>query len=795
MRRVAASLSFALIAATSLTGCAGAGRDIEVLVSGLGDSPLRLRLTPKEALLQETLDIDEDGVAVFPTRLEDGGAYSVTIETQPEDRRCVIDVEDTIAFKTQGPAHHVECVAKPRPCAGLFAKPGQLVEAVAAFPNLPRIELPGSTRRFMPMDLQLPPKSSSYMYAAFREGVIARFRNHAGADRVEYLLDIRSSVTQIDVDDGLLSFALDPRGNGDVYVLYVTSAKVRTIRLSRFKPLAGGPEFNPKSEQVLLDAPKIPGARSHSGGTVRFGIDGFLYATFGDGGFVRPPVNNAQDTSNVLGSMVRIAPGTTRGYTVPADNPWVGRRGARPEIWAWGLRNPFRFSVDPVTGAVWVADVGWDSFEEVDIVEGGRNYGWPLKEGPLCHAGTASCEEVELTDPVFSIPRDDSGDSHAIIGGFVYRGNAIPELQGHYLFTDFNDGEIWALRDPYGEAEAVFVADTDLRPVGFAPDENGEPLVIDLVGGLFYRLERPSSAVASQLPAWLSESDCTVQGNPSRLVDAFEGYNVQVPLWSDGADKSRFIALPEKGRIAITASGDLELPVGTVLAKEFRLNDILLETRFYLHRSQDDWAGYTFRWNHRVGDALLVESPETTRFGAQPWLFPGPSQCPQCHTAAAGRSLGVEISQLLNPSDSGVSLIDSWVEAGRLDSSALSDYEPLPSLADKTAPIGERARAYLHANCSHCHQPSNGLRVSLDLRLQTPLSQTGLCAAPQLDAFGLEDARIVAAGRAEDSVLLHRVSSTAAGVRMPPLATSIIDQMATGVLRDWINDLDECPPP
>jgi len=258
-------------------------------------------------------------------------------------------------------------------------------------------------------------------------------------------LDI-SALTSTDGERGLLSMAFDPvyASNGRFYVYY--TAADGAITVSRFEVSSTNPDVADPGGTVLLTVPH-PGASNHNGGQLVFGPDGMLYLAPGDGGGSNDPAGNAQNTASLLGKMLRIDV-RGNGYAIPSDNPFATGSGGRPEIWAVGLRNPWRFSFDK-TGQIYIADVGESAREEVNVVpatSGGLNYGWDRIEGTLC-VGAATCDTTALTPPVFEYTHESGGC--AILGGYVYRGAAVPEIQGRYFYTDLCTGRLqsFAFRD------------------------------------------------------------------------------------------------------------------------------------------------------------------------------------------------------------------------------------------------------------------------------------------------------------------------------------------------------------
>jgi glucose/arabinose dehydrogenase len=258
-------------------------------------------------------------------------------------------------------------------------------------------------------------------------------------------LDIRERVNS-GGEKGLLSVAFHPRykDNGLFYVDYTTQQKGLHTIIAEFKRRSDN-EADPASERLLLKI-KQPYA-NHNGGQLAFGPDGYLYIGMGDGGLANDPFGNGQNTQTLLGALLRIDVDRrdgTRAYAIPPDNPFVGKPKHREEIWAFGLRNPWRFAFDASGGLLYLADVGQDEYEEIDIIRKGRNYGWNIMEGPSCTPGvSANCNKSGLELPIFSYPHP---DGFSITGGFVYRGKAIPELCGVYVYGDYVAQRIWGLR-------------------------------------------------------------------------------------------------------------------------------------------------------------------------------------------------------------------------------------------------------------------------------------------------------------------------------------------------------------
>jgi glucose/arabinose dehydrogenase len=253
--------------------------------------------------------------------------------------------------------------------------------------------------------------------------------------------------------------------------------------------MAGDPgQADPSSEQIILQIEQP--AANHNGGQVKFGPDGYLYIGTGDGGQAGDPWGNAQNPNELLGKMLRIDVTGADTYEVPSDNPILDQTGARPEIWATGLRNPWRFSFDRATDDLYIADVGQNLFEEVHFQPaaspGGENYGWDIMEGNQCFEPPTGCDSDGLVPPVAEY---DHGQGCSITGGYVYRGTRFPQMEGVYFFGDFCSGNIWGLRrEAPGNWEMALLLDTDINISSFGEDIDGEIYVVSYSDGNIYRL-------------------------------------------------------------------------------------------------------------------------------------------------------------------------------------------------------------------------------------------------------------------------------------------------------------------
>ena len=296
-----------------------------------------------------------------------------------------------------------------------------------------------------PTNLLQPDDESDRIFITEQKGRILVFPNHEQVDQATTFLDITDRVNSESQEAGLLGIVFDPafQEKGYFYLYYTASNPLRTV-LSRFSVSQNDANLADKHSELIIMEIAQPHSR-HNGGQLGFGPDDYLYISVGDGGAQGDPDGHAQNKATLLGSILRIdvsAASNSEKYRIPSDNPFVGVAGTREEIWAYGLRNPWRWSFDQTTGLMWAADVGHVRWEEIDIIEKGSNYGWNIVEGRQCFSPPVGCDHRGLQLPVATYGRI---DGCAIIGGFVYRGDQIPSLVGAYLYGDFCSGKIWGL--------------------------------------------------------------------------------------------------------------------------------------------------------------------------------------------------------------------------------------------------------------------------------------------------------------------------------------------------------------
>lgn len=361
------------------------------------------------------------------------------------------------------------------------AAPGPQYKTVVAFPNL------SFTR---PVDLQHPGDNSHRIFVVEQAGVISVFPNDHNTSTKTTFLDIRDKVDDKGNEEGLLGLAFHPdyETNGYFYVNYTATDPDRTV-ISRFKVSSTNPdEADPSSEEILLTFAQ-PYA-NHNGGQVTFGPDGYLYIATGDGGSGGDPHGNGQSRSTLLGKILRIdvnKQADGKKYGIPADNPFANNNnGYREEIYAYGMRNPWRFSFDSGTDRLWAGDVGQNSFEEVDIIEKGGNYGWNTMEAKHCFEPKNDCDQSGLKLPIHEYGRD---EGISVTGGFVYHGPTLKSLEGQYIYADYATKRIWAIEHAdLSKPVNKLLVEADFNISSFGVDENNE-LYLCGFDGKIHRLE------------------------------------------------------------------------------------------------------------------------------------------------------------------------------------------------------------------------------------------------------------------------------------------------------------------
>ena len=350
-------------------------------------------------------------------------------------------------------------------------------------------QLPGSFSE--PLFVTAPPGDQDRIFVVEQTGRIRVVRNEALLTRP--FLDLRTAVSG-GYEQGLLGLAFHPQyaANGRFFVHFTNTSG--DTRIVRYVVSSTDPDSADRAtaDTILMQNQPFD---NHNGGWIAFGPDGYLYVALGDGGSGGDPQGNGQRLNTLLGKILRLDVNGATGYAIPPDNPFVGTTGARGEIWAYGLRNPWRASFDRATGDLYIGDVGQNSWEEVSVQDGqsggGENYGWRIMEGTRCY-NAATCSMADLVLPVYEYP---TGDCGAVTGGYVYRGSAVPAIQGHYFFADFCQGFVLSFRMQNGAAVDVRDWTSALGDPGdvssFGEDARGELYLTSLSGAVYRFVEAP----------------------------------------------------------------------------------------------------------------------------------------------------------------------------------------------------------------------------------------------------------------------------------------------------------------
>lgn len=310
---------------------------------------------------------------------------------------------------------------------------------------------------------------------------------------------------------------------------------------------------------------------------------------------------------------------------------------------------------------------------------------------------------------------------------------------------------------------------------------------------------RPTGQPNDPFPQDLAATGCFTPGNLREVVQGPIPYDLNSPLWSDGAAKRRWMVLPAGGKIAIGRNGHFDFPIGTMLIKSFELDGLMLETRFLVRHTDGEWAGYTYEWDAGGANSAKLHrsSASVRRIGELRWVFPGRDNCLECHTKPAGRSLGPEVGQLnrdfVYPNGRRANQLATYQQIGLFET-ALGDLAKLTRFAQpaiaSTGTVAERARAYLHANCAHCHQPGGTKENFFDLRVATPLDMTSTVqVSPIRGAFGLDNSHLIAPGNPDNSMIYLRMGSLVADIRMPTIGSNKLDDVGLTLVKAWVKSL------
>ncbi len=770
----------------------------------------------------------------------------------------------------QGGAGGVSAFLNGNLPAGIPSAPGSASawEVVEAFPNLPSFS--------KPMDLvHVPNTSPTVLAVRERAGVIKFFVDDPTVSTSSTFLDIEDRIDQSH-NGGLRGLAFHPNfgisgavGENYLFVWYSTVVNEKMyLRLSRFTATSST-SADPNSELIMIQQRELA-PFDHIGGGLMFDEDGFLLVFIGDLEWTDEQYDDAlridrmfqcavlrldvdqnlsrsfYPTRTLMGTSVNGQPTEASlddpsakyydpdnlsgvGYTIPTDNPFNNIPDALAEHAAVGVRNPWNVARDPVDGDIVFFDVGSNKnpkLEEVNLYALGADFGWPYWEGGISKTYETGVEAPanpigNFTEDLWAYDHSD-GNGKAIGDGVVYRGSSLPGLGQKVVYNDYNSGRIWMLDYKSGSSSNELLIDWEGGVTGMALSADGESIyLIKINSGKIYKLT--TDAVPNpEPPALLSQTGAFTDIQNLIPAPGLIPYEPAAPLWSDGASKHRWIAVPNDGthdtldeKIVFSENFEWDYPVGTVFVKHFELpldrnnpsQVARLETRF-LVKTADGWYAMTYKWNGEGTEAFLQESgssvtvPVTLEDGStfnQKWDFPSRSDCFECHQEASGRALGLNTRQLnwdyayaSEGTQNQLEYLDSHALFHTpLNTSALASYLKSKNLNDTSASVEERVRSYLDSNCSNCHRPGGiAGRAEFDARLTTSLELAGMInATPNAESFDLTDAKVVKPGDFVNSLIYHRDSNRGSVEQMPPIGSNIPDPDYIPVLAEWITSM------
>ena len=763
-----------------------------------------------------------------------------------------------------------------------IAAHGQLVRQANTTLTLPA-ELPASTSFLTenalgaltftgPIDVASPPGVTNRLFVVER-GIGIQMVNLDTMAKSTFM-DLATHLTAqgrplwINSEAGLLSMAFHPNYNQNGYFYLFYSLRISGLtyqRVARFTATGTAGNFNAATvADAATESPLFTQRDqqdNHNGGDMAFGPDGYLYISVGDEGAQYDGGDNARRIAkDFLGHILRIdvdaKPGslapnphdesstatvgdsaiTAGSYRIPPDNPFVAlalgsgnatfngytfaKTAIRTEIYSNGYRNPWRMSFDPLTGRLFVADVGQDTYEEVSIVTNGFNAGWSWREGKHAHTPAVAPFTPPVgwtsSDPIFEYDHTNDGGGSgndaiiygtSITGGVVYRGDRLPELFGKYLLCDYNSGFIVALTEQANGTwtGARIATDSQISGWGYDP-RNDDALLCDHANngvGQVKRLAR-NGTTGTAPPATLSATGAF--SNLATLTPnaGLVGYAPNVAFWSDYAIKSRWFAIKNlTDTVGFSADGNWTLPTGMVWVKHFDIDTTRgnpatrrkLETRF-LVKTATDVYGLSYKWRADQSDADLVAEDglsEAIPSGspAQTWRYPSRTECRICHTAVGGSALSFNTRQMNRAQLFGAQTLNqlSALSGAGYFSAPAAGANTLPAFAaadDAAASLEWRARSYLAVNCVQCHQPGGASTGYWDARATTATDAANLINGPLVNDGGDPTNRWCLAGDTAHSMILKRLAGT--GVqRMPPLGTNERDLAAETLIANWIS--------
>jgi len=669
----------------------------------------------------------------------------------------------------------------------------------------------------------VPLPGTNLWFLVEQRGPIFSFPNDSQTTSTNLVIDLKRALPEFRETYGL-AFHPQFAKNRKVYLCYITKADVDDCtRVSEFtlpdqQPL----RIDPKSERIIITWR----SGGHNGGSLKFGPDGMLYFSAGDSGPASPPdpIRTGQNLGDLMSAISRIDvdhPANGKLYSIPTDNPFLNTPGARPELWCYGLRNPWRMSFDAATGALWVGDVGWEIWELVYKIQRGANYGWSVMEGPQLIHPTDPLGPTPVTAPTYA---HSHSEARSITGGFVYRGKKYPDLVGKYIHGDWVTGKVWALREvKNGKPEVEEIANTSLPIICFGEGHDRELYLVSYDGGIFELKPNKTTAITANFPKKLSDTGLFYSTAKHQLANGVLPYEINTEMWSDGANAERFIALPGSATISKFTKGDFSkgetkdawrFPSNTVFARTIYVelergnptSRRRLETQI-LHNTGDDWRAYSYHWTKDQKDAVLYEGdgkeesyqikdPITGRNSSWTWRYSNRTECMVCHLTRTGTIHSFtpfQLDKTVTAGNQSANQLELLKRLGLFEHPA-PKYSRMASLTDESASVNDRARAYLHVNCSHCHRFGGSGASTIDFRWEMANDKIlAIDVAPTQGTFSLTNPHVITPGHPEESVLLYRFTKLGRG-HMPYLGAQEVDLTAMKLLERWISELKPTEP-
>ena len=710
-----------------------------------------------------------------------------------------------------------------------------------------------------------PHPRENRIFVASRSGLIEHFINDQNVNSKQTFVDLQNE-TGVVWDGGFLGLAFHPdfglegSPNRNYFYVYYTAkgdngehgpfACNNTcfscegnanffgsyLRLARYSVFDGTLNVDKNSELRLFNIRQYNG--THRGGGLNFGKDGFLYLAIGDqarrttaqdiagnfeGGVIRIDVNQTGgNVSHAPRRKMGVHTGesdelTGVGYYIPNDNPWLDtNNGVFEEFYHNGHRNPHRMTMDRLTGEFWIGEVGASSREEVTIVKAGHNGGWPIYEGNLyrqftaCNSHTLPLGVGTYNPPVVDFLRT---EANALIGGYVYRGSKFPSLYGKYICGGYSQNRLFLISEnangTYNKNHFLNFTPGSLITFGEGPDAEIY-MGRQANSTTLYTLQ--ASGANPPAPNLLSQTGAFSNLSTLTPTNGVIPYDMVEPFWSDGAAKTRWIAIPNDGthntsaeQIQFSENGNWTFPKGAVLIKHFELGGKKLETRFEVKGDDDKFYYLIYKWNSAGTDATLLNGPldedVSVNGQTQTWHYPGPSECLVCHQQSAGSVLGMRtryVNKSITYPSTGIhaNQLVTLSSIGALNQtitdSDVNNYITLAAKDDTNKTLTHRARSYLDINCAHCHQPATNNRAQFDARITTSLPTQNYINGPVISELNLNNPRLIVPQDVGRSMIHHRLNSLEYTAAMPPLAKNVVDAAGVQLIEDWINSLSPC---